>query len=90
MPYIKRKKTAETEWKARNKRKTGFIRFLSGGADRGRTDDLLHAMQALCQLSYSPICVLRYDIIILYCPILSQYYFAHKGNSSANRSEGCG
>ena len=45
---------------------------LNGGADRGRTDDLLHAMQALCQLSYSPICVLRYDIIILYCPILSQ------------------
>ncbi len=25
-----------------------------GGADRDRTDDLLHAMQALSQLSYSP------------------------------------
>jgi hypothetical protein len=27
---------------------------LSGGADRARTDDLLHAMQALFQLSYGP------------------------------------
>ncbi len=26
----------------------------SGGADRVRTDDLLHAMQALFQLSYGP------------------------------------
>ncbi len=26
----------------------------SGGADRDRTDDLLHAMQALFQLSYGP------------------------------------
>ncbi len=26
----------------------------SGGASRDRTDDLLHAMQALSQLSYSP------------------------------------
>ncbi len=26
-----------------------------GGADRDRTDDLLHAMQALFQLSYGPI-----------------------------------
>ena len=25
-----------------------------GGASRDRTDDLLHAMQALSQLSYSP------------------------------------
>ena len=32
-----------------------FTAVLNGGADRGRTDDLLHAMQALCQLSYSPI-----------------------------------
>ena len=28
--------------------------WLSGGAKRGRTADLLHAMQALYQLSYSP------------------------------------
>ncbi len=27
-----------------------------GGASRDRTDDLLHAMQALSQLSYSPSC----------------------------------
>ncbi len=26
----------------------------AGGADRDRTDDLLHAMQALFQLSYGP------------------------------------
>ena len=35
-----------------------FVRCLkvsgSGGADRARTDDLLHAMQALFQLSYGP------------------------------------
>ena len=49
-----------------------FTAVLNGGADRGRTDDLLHAMQALCQLSYSPFCVCRYDIIILYYYILSQ------------------
>jgi hypothetical protein len=28
--------------------------FLSGGARRDRTADLLHAMQALSQLSYGP------------------------------------
>ena len=28
---------------------------VESGADRDRTDDLLHAMQALSQLSYSPI-----------------------------------
>ncbi len=27
---------------------------MNGGANRDRTDDLLHAMQALSQLSYSP------------------------------------
>ena len=30
------------------------LRVLSDGASRARTDDLLHAMQALSQLSYSP------------------------------------
>ena len=30
--------------------------FHIGGANRDRTDDLLHAMQALSQLSYSPTC----------------------------------
>ena len=32
--------------------KIGF--FEASGADRVRTDDLLHAMQALSQLSYGP------------------------------------
>ena len=37
------------------KQKTGLSRFLKfGGARRDRTVDLLHAMQALSQLSYSP------------------------------------
>jgi hypothetical protein len=31
------------------------VSIFNGGADRSRTDDILHAMQALCQLSYSPI-----------------------------------
>ena len=31
----------------------------SGGADRDRTDDLLHAMQALFQLSYGPTLLLK-------------------------------
>ena len=31
-----------------------FENRLDGGADRNRTDDLLHAMQALYQLSYGP------------------------------------
>jgi hypothetical protein len=37
--------------------RTLFFRSLrtNCGADRDRTDDLLHAMQALSQLSYSPI-----------------------------------
>ena len=44
--------------------RTGFHRFApsdavrdregGNGADRARTDDLLHAMQALSQLSYGP------------------------------------
>ena len=29
-------------------------REINGGADRDRTDDLLNAIQALSQLSYSP------------------------------------
>ena len=35
------------------KKKKGF-ESLNGGAMRDRTADLLHAMQALSQLSYSP------------------------------------
>ncbi len=37
----------------------GFVR--SGGAKRDRTADLLHAMQALSQLSYGPIPENRYQ-----------------------------
>ena len=32
----------------------GKLLKLNGGADRDRTDDLLNAIQALSQLSYSP------------------------------------
>ena len=31
-----------------------FTKDFTGGADRDRTDDLLNAIQALSQLSYSP------------------------------------
>jgi hypothetical protein len=37
----------------------------SGGADRDRTDDLLNAIQALSQLSYSPKCKTFISIIKL-------------------------
>src|SRR5665213_3288499 len=39
---------------ARNKKAALVGGFLSGGARRDRTADLLHAMQALSQLSYGP------------------------------------
>ncbi len=32
----------------------GYCFLVTGGADRDRTDDLLNAIQALSQLSYSP------------------------------------
>ena len=32
----------------------GYRRMVDGGGNRDRTDDLLHAMQALSQLSYTP------------------------------------
>jgi hypothetical protein len=32
-----------------------FCEMINGGANRDRTDDLLHAMQALYQLSYGPL-----------------------------------
>jgi hypothetical protein len=34
---------------------------ISGGGKRDRTDDLLHAMQALSQLSYTPIAKVFYN-----------------------------
>ncbi len=36
---------------------TGLLQFfaLTGGGKRDRTADLLHAMQALSQLSYTPV-----------------------------------
>ena len=36
------------------KRKTRFLASLFSGAKESRTPDLLHAMQALYQLSYNP------------------------------------
>ena len=33
----------------------GVLFLNNGGSDRVRTDDLLHAMQALSQLSYGPL-----------------------------------
>ena len=37
----------------------------NGGADRDRTDDLLNAIQALSQLSYSPITILSTNFVKL-------------------------
>ena len=34
--------------------RAGKLLKINGGADRDRTDDLLNAIQALSQLSYSP------------------------------------
>ena len=54
-----------------------FTAVLNGGADRGRTDDLLHAMQALCQLSYSPFLrfTLRYnDTTLSYFKSIINYF----------------
>ena len=39
---------------ARATKQMGLFQQNDGGAERDRTDDLLHAMQALYQLSYSP------------------------------------
>ena len=48
------------------------VRAKRGGAKRDRTADLLHAMQALSQLSYSPIKVVRLEagpgILLKACP----------------------
>lgn len=51
-----------------------------GGAKRDRTADLLHAMQALSQLSYSPIKVVRLmagpGILVRHVPCgVAAYYF---------------
>ena len=35
---------------------SGFVLFAYGGDSRGRTGDLLNAIQVLYQLSYTPIC----------------------------------
>jgi hypothetical protein len=41
-----------------------------GGGKRDRTDDLLHAMQALSQLSYTP---LKHNFRAIACVFFSQY-----------------
>ena len=42
-----------------------------GGADRTRTDDPLHAMQVLYQLSYNPMC--RYIVYVLWQKVKLNY-----------------
>ena len=39
----------------KDRRKTVSLSFLYGGDEGDRTPDLLHAMQALSQLSYAPV-----------------------------------
>ena len=41
----------------RQKKEATVSDFSFGGADRGRTDDLMNAIHALYQLSYGPIYV---------------------------------
>ncbi len=43
----------------------GKLLNLNGGADRDRTDDLLNAIQALSQLSYSPEKLLKTPLLSL-------------------------
>jgi hypothetical protein len=47
---------------------TGLSSYVFGGARRDRTADLLHAMQALSQLSYSPTVARLY---VRYCSVSS-------------------
>ncbi len=48
-----------------------MLALRNGGAKRDRTADLLHAMQALSQLSYSP--------VVLRPPIQNQLYRINNG-----------
>ena len=43
-----------TSWYTTAMSESRNLLILCGGADRDRTDDLLNAIQALSQLSYSP------------------------------------
>ena len=47
-------------------KKLSFFLYIDGGASRDRTGDLLHAMQALSQLSYSP--------LLLICNIFYRFF----------------
>jgi hypothetical protein len=55
----------------------GIPAFFFDGAGRDRTDDLLHAMQALSQLSYSP----TSDIIIIEFPMTVNSIMRNSGES---------
>lgn len=55
--------------------KAGIRRlFVYGGADQDRTDDLLNAIQALSQLSYSPTCYAVYNHTKCVNVVLDIYY----------------
>ena len=60
--------------------KTGFSRF--GGDKRDRTADLLNAIQALSQLSYTPIFALRNDSL---CIIAGVYIFVKGAGKNSGR-----
>src|SRR5690625_5699267 len=57
--------TKEKNYYNKTKRTCQAILVLFGGGKRDRTADLLHAMQALSQLSYTPHAVL---VIVTYVP----------------------
>ncbi len=44
--------------------------FLFGGDSRGRTGDLLNAIQALYQLSYTPVAISFYNITAFFSTVL--------------------
>ena len=50
------------------------LTIFHGGADQTRTDDPLHAMQVLYQLSYNPnklsICVIYFIFLLAKCQII--------------------
>ena len=67
--YIKdRKPDRKKNPKPREERDLG--QSIGSGADRARTDDLLHAMQALSQLSYGPMFLLEYRVLESPCTLV--------------------
>jgi hypothetical protein len=60
------------------------LTFQIGGSSRDRTDDLLHAMQALSQLSYTPIMFVRVEHDQYDWPCSSRMQ-RHRGNDRLER-----